>query len=184
MEDILFIMKNENKSLPCYILEDGQYKFIGDYKDPIRNDVRSEVEDNSIQFILPIKSILDKNYLVNFDGVIEYRNRFCSKCLSKNVRKKGYSWTIIYLNGGMPLKVKVKRYFCRHCSKWTQTEFFNYYEKYSGFPTSLKKLIKDIRGNSWVSLRKIKKIIKNTTGIDISHETIEKICWLKGNFIT
>ena len=32
MEDILFIMKNKNKSLPSYILEDGQYKLIENYQ--------------------------------------------------------------------------------------------------------------------------------------------------------
>ena len=69
MEDILFIMKNENKSLPCYILEDGQYKLIENYRDPVRHDVETEKIDNSFQIILPIESILDDNYLINADGV-------------------------------------------------------------------------------------------------------------------
>lgn len=182
MEDILFIMQNENKSLPRYILEDGQYILIGDYNDPIRNDVRMEVEENSIQIILPIESILDDKYRINSDGVIEYKNRFCSCCSSKNVHKKGYAWTIIYLEEGIPLKVKIKRYYCRHCFKWTQTEFFGFYEKYTGFPVNLTKMIRNIRGNSWVSLRKIKKIIKDLIGIDISHETIRSKLLVDGEF--
>lgn len=182
MEDILFIMYTENKSLPSYILEDGQYKLIGDYNDPIRNDVRSEVEDNSIQIILPIESILDNKYLISSDGVIEYRNRFCSCCSSKKIHKKGYAWTKIYLEKGIPLKVKVKRYYCRHCFKWTQTEFIGFYEKYTGFPGNLAKMIRNIRGNSWVSLRKIKKIIKDLIGIDISHETIRSKLLVDGEF--
>ena len=51
-------MNIENKSLPYYILEDNQYKFIGDYKNPERKDVKCEPVDNSIQIILPIESIL------------------------------------------------------------------------------------------------------------------------------
>ena len=124
MEDKLFIMKSENKSLPSYILEDGQYILIGDYTDPKRNDVKREIEDNSFQIILPIESILDENYRINSDGVLEYKERFCSNCLSKKVHKKGYAWTDIYLESGIKLRVKVKRYYCRHCFKWTQTEFF------------------------------------------------------------
>ena len=69
MEDILFIMQNENKSLPSYILEDGQYKLIENYRDPVRYEVEIEKMDNSFQIILPIESILDDNYLINADGV-------------------------------------------------------------------------------------------------------------------
>ena len=69
MEDILFIMKNENKSLPSYILEDGQYKLIENYRDSVRHEVEIEKMDNSFQIILPIESILDDNYLINADGI-------------------------------------------------------------------------------------------------------------------
>ena len=71
MGDKLFIMQLENKSLPCYILEDNQYKFIGEYKDPERKDAEYEYVDNTIQIILPIESILNEDYVINFDGVIE-----------------------------------------------------------------------------------------------------------------
>ena len=69
MEDILFIMQKENKSLPSYILEDGQYKLIENYRDSVRHEVEIEKIDNSFQIILPIESILDDNYLINADGV-------------------------------------------------------------------------------------------------------------------
>ena len=69
--DKLYIMNIENKSLPYYILEDNQYKFIGDYNDPERKDVEYEHVDNTIQIILPIESILNEDYVINSDGVIE-----------------------------------------------------------------------------------------------------------------
>ena len=43
---------------------------------------------------------------------LEYKNRRCSHCTSKNTHKKGYTWTTIYLEKGVPLRVKVKRYYC------------------------------------------------------------------------
>ena len=182
MEDILFIMNTKNKSPPSYILEDGEYKLIADYNDPVRKDVEREIVDNSIQIILPIESFLDDNYRVNSDGVIEYVNRFCSKCMSKKIHKKGYAWTKIYLEKGIELTVKVKRYFCRHCFQWSQTEFFGYFNKYTGLPSNLKEMIRNIRGNSWMPLRKMKRVIKDFTGIDLSHETIRKNLLIDGEY--
>lgn len=182
MEDILFIMYTKNKSLPSYILEDGAYKLIGDYHDPVRNDVKREFEDNSFQIILPIESILDDKYCINADGVVEYVDRVCSKCMSKKVHKKGYSWTNICLEKGIMLRIKVKRYCCRHCFKWSQTEFFGFFDKYTGLPSDLKKLIRNIRGNTWMSLRTMKRTIKDLTGIDLSHETIRKHLLVDGEY--
>ena len=182
MGDKLFIMQLENKSLPCYILEDNQYKFIGEYKDPERKDAEYEYVDNTIQIILPIESILNEDYVINSDGVIEYKERRCSCCSSSKIHKKGYTWTTIYLEKGRPLRVKVKRFYCRHCFRWTQTEFLGIYEKYTGWPTKIKKIIKKARGESWISLRKLKKLIKETMGITISHETIRKILLVEGEY--
>ena len=182
MEDKLFIMNSKNKSLPSYILEDGTFKVFGDYKDPVRNDERVNIVDNSIQIILPIESILDDKFKINSDGVIEYRERVCSCCMSKKVHKKGYAWTNICLEKGIVLRVKVKRYHCRHCFKWTQTEFVGYFDKYTGLPSNLKKLIRNIRGNTWMSLRTMKKTIKDLTGISLSHETIRKNLLVDGDY--
>lgn len=85
MEDILLYMYSENKCLPYLILEDGQYIFIGNINDPVRHDKLREIENNSFQIILPIESILDKNYFVNSDGVIEYSKPYCTKCNSYNI---------------------------------------------------------------------------------------------------
>ena len=52
--------------------------------------------DNAIQIILPIESILNEDYLINSDGVFEYRERRCSYCSSNHVHKKGYAWTTIF----------------------------------------------------------------------------------------
>ena len=101
---------------PYLILEDGQYIFIGNYKDPVRHDETCEIEDNSFQIILPIESILDKNYFVNSKGVIEYRKPYCTKCNSRNIIKKDSNFKELFLEPGVPIKVKVNRYYCKKCN--------------------------------------------------------------------
>lgn len=59
------------------------------------------------------------------------------------------------LEQGIPLRVKVKRYYCRHCFKWSQTEFLGIFEKIHWMAKiNLKKIIKKARGDSWISLKK------------------------------
>ena len=175
-------MYSKNNCLPYLILEDGEYKFVGDFVDPIRHDNRCEILDNSFQIILPIKSILDDTFLVNSDGVIEYRKRHCSKCGSKHVIKKDFNWRTLYLEFGIPIKVKIKRYLCRRCGKKSQAEFLGFYKKYSNFPNIIKNKIVNARENSWISLRDIKRLIKDWLGINISHETIRKVLLVEGEF--
>lgn len=148
LEDKLLYMYSENNCLPFVILENGQYIFVGDFVDQIRHDNRREILDNSFQIILPIKSILDDTFFVNSDGVIEYRERHCCKCGSKHVIKKDYNWRTLYLEKGIPIKVKIKRYLCRKCGKKSQTEFLGFYAKYSNFSNIIKNKIVNARENS------------------------------------
>lgn len=182
MEDILLIMYKENKCFPFLILEDGQYIFIGDYKNPVRYDDYREISDNSYQIILSIESILDKNYFVNSKGIIEYRKPYCSKCYSRKVIKKDYNWKTLYLEINVPVRVKVRRYFCHKCGKKSQTEFFEFYNKYSNFSNEFKNKIKYARQRNWISLRGIKQFIKDLFDINISHETIRKELLVEGEF--
>ena len=175
-------MYNKNKCLPYLILEDGQYIFIGDFKDPVRHDEYREISDNSYQIILSIESILDKNYFVNSNGIIEYRKPFCSKCNSHKVIKKDFNWKILYLEKGVPVRVKVRRYLCRKCGKKSQTEFLKFYNKYSNLPNFFKDKIRYARQNYWISLRGIKYLIEDWFGITISHETIRKALLVDGGF--
>ena len=57
--------------------------------------------------------------------------------------------TIIYLEKGRLLRVKVKRFYCRHCFKWTQREFLGIYEKYTDVILNLKKVIKKAYGKNF-----------------------------------
>ena len=182
MEDILLYMNKQNKCLPYLILEDGEYKFIGFPEVPTRKDEKCEIIDNSFQIILPIESILDENYFVNSDGVIEYRKPFCSKCNSNDVIKKDFNWKTLCLEIGMPIRVKVKRYLCRNCNKKSQTEFFKFFKKYFNFCNKITEKIQTTRQRGWISLRNAKELIKEWSGINISHETIRKSLVVEGEF--
>ena len=110
-------------------MDDGTFKLINNYNDPIRNDEYCEIGDNSIQIILPIGIILDDKFQIMLKAFYS-TIVFVLVVFLKKIHKKGYSWTIIYLEKGIPLKVKVKLYHYRHCFKWTQTEFVGYFDKH------------------------------------------------------
>lgn len=182
MEDILLYMYNQNKCLPYLILEDGTYKFVGNYKDPVRHDELREIEDKSFQIILPIEAILDENYFVNSDGVIEYRKPYCTKCNSHNIIKKDSNWKELFLEDGVPIRVKVKRYYCKKCKKKFQVEFTKVYGKFCNFSNNFRNKIVKCREHGWMSLRSIKRQIKDWFDIDFSHESIRKALLVDGDF--
>ena len=93
MEDIYFIMKSKKECPPSLCLDEGQYIFDGDFKDPVRKGfvVEKEIDgDNSMQIILPIRSVINEKYFVNDKGIIEERD-----CNSHHFVRKGYNWKTI-----------------------------------------------------------------------------------------
>ncbi len=106
-------MKPEIKCLPYLRLVGETYIFVGAFKDPIRKGFLVEKDfDEKIypQLILPIESILDDNYFVNSQGIVEEREPYCKHCGSKKFSRKGYNWRLLYLDDGTPIRIKVKRY--------------------------------------------------------------------------
>ena len=90
-------MQKEIKCLPYLKLVGKQYIFIGAFKDPVRKgflDKKNFEEKNYHQLILPIESILDENYFVNSQGIVEEREPYCKHCGSKKYSKKGYNWRL------------------------------------------------------------------------------------------
>ena len=177
VEDKYFSMKKKNECPPGLCLEEGQYILDGDFKDPVRKGflVKKEIDaDNTIQIILPIASIINEKYFVNEDGVIEERNPYCKHCNSHHFIKKGYNWKIICLEIGIFVRVKIKRYQCKRCRLYYQTEFPDLYEKYCTFSIRFKQIVRKNIKYGYLSLRHIKKLIKLSMGVDISHESIRK----------
>lgn len=108
-----------NKKLNAFSylkLVGGAYIFIGAFKDHVRKGFLVEKDfDEKIypQLILPIGAILDDNYFVNSQGILEESKTFCKHCGAKKYSRKEYNWRLLYLDDGTPIKVKVKRYKCK-----------------------------------------------------------------------
>ena len=115
-----------------------------------------------------------KKYFVNENGIIEERNPYCKHCNSTHFVKKGYNWKTICLEVGIFIRVKVKRYQCKRCRLNYQVGFPDLYEKYCTFSIQFKKMVRKYFKDGYVSLRHAKKLIKLSTGVDISHESIRK----------
>ena len=52
----------------------------------------------------------DEDCVINKDGVIEYHDPHCKHCFSHDVIKKSYNRRKIYLENGVSVIIKVKRY--------------------------------------------------------------------------
>ena len=170
-------MKTQIKCLPYLRLVGETYIFIGAFKDPVRKGFLVEKDfDEKIypQLILPIESILDDNYFVNNEGILEEREPFCKHCGAKKYSKKGYNWRLLYLDDGIPIRIKVKRYKCKKCKKKFQVEFTKYWGKFCNYSNKMKNKSKILLQHGWKSLRNIKNDFKTLLNFDISHESVRK----------
>ncbi|WP_305557486.1 hypothetical protein [Methanobrevibacter sp. V74] len=101
-------MYSKIKCLPYLKLVGEAYIFIGAFKDPVRNGFLVEKDfDEKIypQLILPIGAILDDDYFVNSQGIVEEREPYCKHCGAKKFSRKGYNWRLLYLDDGTPVRI-------------------------------------------------------------------------------
>ena len=126
------------------------------------------------QLILPIESILDDNYFVNSQGIVEEREPYCKHCGAKKFSRKGYNWRLLYLDDGSPVRIKVKRYKCKKCKKKFQVEFTEYWGKFSNYSNKMKNKAKILLQHGWKSLRNLGNDFKTLLNFKISHESVRK----------
>ena len=113
--------------------------------------------------ILLIKMVKSKNVIL----IVKY-------CGSKKVIKKDFNWRILYLESGLAVKVKIKRYECNDCKRKCQSEFSKYYNKYCNFSNNIKNKAKRLLQHGWKSLRNLKNDFKELLSLNISYESIRK----------
>ena len=170
-------MKSGIKCLPYLRLVGETYIFIGAFKDPVRKGFLVEKDfDEKIypQLILPIGAILDDNYFVNSNGILEEHDPFCKHCGAKKYSRKGYNWRLLYLDDETPIRIKVKRYKCKKCKKKFQVEFTEYWGKFCNYSNKIKNKAKILLQHGWKSLRNIGNDFKTLLNFDISHESVRK----------
>ena len=105
-------------------MDGKQYIFNYSNSDPVRkNDEKSSKSkfgENTVQFVLYLDGILDENCFINKNGVIEYHDPHCKNCFSNDLIKKSFNYRKIYLENGISVTIKVKRYLCKKCRKYSQ----------------------------------------------------------------
>ena len=174
-------MYNKKKTSPINNLESVQYIFCVECENTVERKCRSQIEDSSIQLKLmePFYKVKrEKPINISFDvdenGVFSYSDPFCKHCHSHKVTKHGYNTRNLINENGEHVIVKVQRYYCPICGKYSQTEFEGEYENYCNFSNETKKLSVKVREISWYPFRKLKELYKFFCGIEISHETVRK----------
>ena len=80
----------------------------------------------------------------------------------------------MYLESGLAVKVKIKRYECHDCKRKCQSEFSKYYEKYCNFSNNTKNKAKKLLQHGWKSLRNLKNDFNELLSLNISYESIRK----------
>ena len=93
--------------------------------------------ENTVQFVLYLDGILDEDCVINKDGVIEYHDPHCKHCFSHDVIKKSYNRRKIYLENGISVIIKVKRYLCKKCRKYSQVRLNGIYEDFCNYILNL-----------------------------------------------
>lgn len=120
-------MYNAKKTSPINNMKFIQYKFDVGFKNNVKREPKSEIEDSSIQL-----ELMDSFYEVKrekptdicFDmdenGVISYSDPFCKHCHSHKVTKHGHNVRDLITEDGEHYIAKVQRYYC---GNYSQTEF-------------------------------------------------------------
>jgi len=178
MEDKCLYMKRKNKCLPCLILDGNQYIFNYLNSDPVRkNDdesLKSTFGENTVQFVLYLDGILDEDCFINKKGVIEYHDPHCKNCFSNDMIKKSFNKRKIYLENGIIVIIKVKRYLCKKCRKYSQVRLNGIYEDYCNFSIKMKNKAIRLRTRGWDSLRNLTWTYNIFNNLKMSYETIRQ----------
>ena len=91
--NILYI-KRKIKCLPYLRWVGENYIFVGAFKNPIQKGFLVEKDFDEkiyLQLILSIESILNDNYFVNSQEIVEKREPYCKHCGSKKFSRKCYN---------------------------------------------------------------------------------------------
>lgn len=174
-------MNKSKKTSPINNLESVQYIFCVECENTVERKGRTQIEDSSVQMKLmePFYKVkrekpINISFNVDENGVFSYSDPFCKHCHSHKVTKHGYNSRNLINEDGEHVIVKVQRYYCPVCGKYSQTEFKGEYENYCNFSNETKKRSIKVREISWYPFRKLKELYKFFCGIEISHETVRK----------
>ena len=152
----------------------------GHVKNVVRKS-KEKIKDSSIQKKLMdgfIKVNREKPSNITFEidenGVICYSNPFCKHCYSNKVKKHSYNWKLLINEQGEHIIIKVKRYYCSKCGKYSQVEFEEQYAPYCNFSNETKEKAILLREKGSFPFRNMSDFYKIFNNISISHETVRQ----------
>jgi transposase-like protein len=159
-------MQLEKISSPVSNLSDVQYKFF----------VSERYEEQEKKYEDRRKLSVDKRLYMIDEVTYAYENPICNSCYSRDVTAYGYNSKMLIGKEGTSHDIFVRRYHCKSCGKYFQTEFSDEYDPYSNFSNETKNKSVQNMELDRISLRNTSKTHKNFNNITISHETVRKSC--------
>jgi transposase-like protein len=139
-------------------------------------------DSNDFEKNLKEKTYLVKNYqnqdkrvkMVDTDKY-EYINPLCPYCNSNNLSKQGNRSKIVNFPYNYKQKIFVKKYKCKSCGKYFQTELESIVERNKNYSIHFKTATENLLKTGYVSARKTAKNFDIYWDYQPSHQTIKNM---------
>ena len=117
----------------------------------------------------------DKSVFMSNTDEYEYLNPSCPFCSSTSVTKEGNRSRIVNLPYKKKHKIYLKKYHCKNCGKYFQTEVESIVEKYKNYSVHFKESAEKLLKMGYVSARKTAKNYAIYWDYSPSHQTIKNM---------
>ena len=117
----------------------------------------------------------DKRVIITDTDKYEYLNPECSNCTSNDIVKEGNRKRIVNFPYSKKHKIFLKKYRCKNCGKYFQTELESILEKNKTYTKDFKEAILESLKNGYISSRKLAKNFEIFWKYSPSHQTIKNI---------
>ena len=103
---------------------------------------------------------------------MDYVNPVCPHCQSKKINKQEYSKRQLILTNQNPIRVYLRRYLCKSCSKKFTTSLKSIIKPGYRYPSMFKEKFIELFQTGYRSLRNASEDVLNFFGVKISYQTI------------
>jgi transcription elongation factor Elf1 len=117
----------------------------------------------------------DKRVIMLNTDEYEYLNPFCPFCSSTSIIKEGNRTRIVNLPYKKKHKIYLKKYYCKNCGKFFQTEVESIVKKYKNYSVHFKESTEKLLKMGYVSARKAAKNYAIYWDYSPSHQTIKNM---------
>ncbi|MDR0900666.1 MAG: hypothetical protein LBM26_03310, partial [Methanobrevibacter sp.] len=162
-------MTSTKTNAPLINLDEQTYKLCDFSEDLAKYVANNLVEKKSNE--------KDSKQLItwNSKGIlrIEMKNPYCPECNSTSINLNALYYRKLYYYDKGEVNAALQKYKCKKCDKEFITDIKSIVEDNSNFTLDFKEKTLELVGLFYGSVRKVAQRVKNDTGINISHQTIE-----------